>query len=147
MTILIPMVSMLGLTALAWAARKLTASPVCPICAGVAGTWLWMLAARELGVAVDTSLLALLLGATVAGAAYQLERRLPAERSALAWKTLFVAAGLAAAYGLVVASWVVAGVGLAVLFTLTKLMLASPRAAARDEAAIGELEEQMKRCC
>jgi hypothetical protein len=148
MSLLLTAVSVLGIAALAWAARKLLASPVCPICAGVAGTWLWMLAARELGFAVDAPALALLLGATVAGAAYQLEKRLPAERSALAWKTLFVTSGLGTAYGLAVPNWVVAGAGLAVLFVLTKAFLAAPpRASPRSEAAIAELEKQMKRCC
>lgn len=147
MTILIPILSILCLTALGWAARKTMASRVCPICAGVAGTWLWLLAARELGVDVDATVLALLLGATVAGAAYQLEKRLPAGRSSLAWKTLFVPVGLVAAYGLVVPNWVVAGAGLAALVVLTTLFLASARATVRDEAAIEQLERQMKRCC
>jgi len=85
MTILLAVVSVLGITALAWAARRLLAAPVCPICAGVAGTWLWMLAGRELGYAADATVLAILLGATVAGSAYQLEKRLPPGRSRLLW--------------------------------------------------------------
>ena len=147
MTILLPIASILCLTALGWLARKATSSRICPICAGVAGTWLWLLVAREFGVDVDASVLALLLGATVAGAAYQLEKRLPEGRSSLAWKTLFVPAGLAAAHGLVAPNWIVAGAGLVALFVLTTLFLASSRASARDEAAIERLENQMKRCC
>ena len=147
MTILIPIASILCLTALGWAARKATAWSICPICAGVAGTWLWLLAARELGIDVDASVLALLVGATVAGAAYQLEKRLPAQRSSLAWKTLFVPTGLAAAYGLVVPNWIIAGAGVAALVVLTTLFLASARSTTRDETAIEELERQMKRCC
>ena len=147
MTILLTVASILTLTSLAWAARKFTASPICPICAGVAGTWLWMLAARALGVAIDATVLALLLGATVAGAAYQLEKRLPAGRSPLAWKAVFVPVGLVAAYGLVVSSWIVTGAALAVLSVAMWLFLAPPRNAAGNEAAIEALEKQMKRCC
>lgn len=147
MTILLTIASILALTSLAWAARKFTALPVCPICAGVAGTWLWMLAARALGVTIDATVLALLLGATVAGAAYQLEQRLPAGRSPLAWKAVFVPVGFVAAYGLLVPNWIVAGAGIAALCVVTWLFLVPPRNAARDEGAIEALEKQMKRCC
>ncbi len=147
MTILLAVVSVLGITALAWAARRLLAAPVCPICAGVAGTWLWMLAGRELGYAADATVLAILLGATVAGSAYQLEKRLPPGRSRLLWKTLFVSTGLAAAYGLAVPVWIVAGAAIAVLIALTAVFLAPKRGPAPDNARIEELERQMKRCC
>jgi len=147
MTILPAIVSILGITALAWAARRALPFPVCPICAGVAGTWLWMLAGRELGYAADATVLAILLGATVAGSAYQLEKRLPPERSLLLWKALFVPVGLVAAYALVWSRWALAGAAFASLIALTAGFLAPPRAIARDPSKIEELERQMKRCC
>ena len=147
MTILIAVASILGLAGLAWAVRKVLPHPICPICAGVAGTWLWMLVARELGIAVDAAVLPILLGTTVAGTAYQLEKHLPPERSPLLWKTLFLPTGAIAAYGLAVPNWVVAGAGIAVLLALTGVFLARPRAPSGDNAAVEELERQMKRCC
>jgi len=147
MTILLAVVSVLGIAALAWAARKTLPFPVCPICAGVAGTWLWMLIGRELGYPADATVLATLLGATVAGSAYQLEKRLPAERSLLLWKMLFVPAGLVAAYALVSSRWALAGAAIASLIALIAGFLVPPRAAAGDNAKIEELERQMKRCC
>jgi len=147
MTILLAVVSMLGIAGIAWAARRLLAVSVCPICAGVAGTWLWMLAGRELGHAADATVLATLLGATVAGTAYQLEKRLPPGRSPLLWKTLFVPTGLVAAYGLVSSGWALAAAAIAALLALTGVFLAPKRGAAPDSAAIEELERRMKSCC
>ena len=68
--ILTTTVSIFAIAGVAWAARKLLRAPVCPICLGVGGTWLWMLIARSLGYAVDTTMLAILLGGSVAGIAY-----------------------------------------------------------------------------
>src|SRR3990172_8674039 len=82
--------SILAISGVAWAAKRMLRVPVCPICLGVGGTWLWMLIGRSLGYAVDATMLAILLGGSVAGIAYQLERRLPQGRSPLLWKILFI---------------------------------------------------------
>ena len=97
--------SILAIAAAAWAAKKLLRIPVCPICFGVGGTWLWMVIGRSLGYAVDASMLSILLGASVAGIAYQVEKRLPRGRSPLLWKTLFIPCGFVAAYALASPQW------------------------------------------
>lgn len=53
-----------------------------------------MLRINTLRCSVD----AMLLGGSVAGIAYQVEQRLPLERSPLLWKILFIPAGFVAAY-------------------------------------------------
>ena len=65
----LPLASLLALTLLAWFLRGATRLAVCPICIGVSGTWLWMLVARQAHVAVDATLLPMLLGASVVGGA------------------------------------------------------------------------------
>ena len=145
--ILVPLLSIWGLGALAWAARRALRLPLCPICVGVAGTWIWMLIGRALGVAIDTSMLALLLGGSVVGIAYQLERRLAAENESMPWKTLVIPLGFAAAYALEQALW---GLLAAILFALAAVgaVFFRPRSAvAPDSATVEELKRQMKQCC
>lgn len=145
--VLATIASISALAALAWAAGRLLRIPLCPICTGVAGTWLWMLAARHFGIAVDAAMLSTLLGGSVVGIAYQLEKRLAGARSALAWKTLFIPAGFAAAFGLAQAQWILAAAALAVLLLLTAYFLVPRAGAASPSSAVQELERKMKNCC
>ena len=143
----IAVVSILALAGLAWLAAKGLHRPLCPICIGVAGTWLWMLAARFAGLPVDATLLAVLLGASVVGAAHQLEPRLAPGRSQLLWKTLILPTGFVAAYGLAVERWGVASTAGLALVLLAAFFLAPRQLAGTDDAAVRKLEEQMKKCC
>ncbi|MDP2664447.1 MAG: hypothetical protein Q8O97_00530 [bacterium] len=91
-------VSIAVITGAVWLVGKVLPFKVCPICAGVSGTWLWMLVALFLGYEIDLVIAAMLLGGSVVGIAYQLEKRLPAGHSPLLWKALFVPAGFVVAY-------------------------------------------------
>ncbi len=146
-TILATLVSIWAIAGLAWAVRGRLPFPVCPICIGVGGTWLWMAAARLLGLAVDATMLAVLLGGSVVGIAYQLEKRLPPGRSPLAWKMLFMPAGFVAAYGLAAPHWILLAAGAAGLALLALVFLRAPSAPEKSSATVEKLEEQMKRCC
>lgn len=139
--------SILVLAGLAWLAGKALRSPLCPICFGVGGTWLWMLAARFAGLPIDATMLAVLLGASVVGIAGQLEGRLPQGRSPLLWKTLALPVGFVAAYGLVAERWGVAAIAALALVLLAGLFLLPRRLAGTDEAVVKKLEQQMKKCC
>ncbi len=139
--------SILAIAGLAWAAGRVLRLPLCPICAGVTGTWSWMLIARHFGIAVDASMLATLLGGSVVGIAYQLERRLAGARSPLLWKTLFIPAGFAAAYGLAVAHWALLATALVVLVLLAAYFLWPRGNATTSSTTVQELERKMKNCC
>lgn len=145
--ILVTAASILALTGIVWALKRLTSAPLCPICLGVGGTWAWMLVARSLGLAVDPTMLAILLGGSVAGVAYLIEKRLPPQRSALLWKTLFLPLGFVAAYALAQALWVVLGASAAALTLLTAYFLRSPAEAAGQSEQVNALTEKMKNCC
>jgi hypothetical protein len=151
MQIVIVLGSVLGLTGLAALLRRLGASRLCPVCAGVAGTWLWLLAAAWAGYAVDTRLPALLLGGSVVGLAEALGKRFPGTGPAwlVAWKAAFLAAGFGAAYLLLERSWPGVAGGFLLLAALGALpfLRAAPARPAVDSAALRALEEQMKRCC
>lgn len=140
-------VAVVALTALAWLVRTVSKLSVCPICVGVSGTWLLMLAARAAGFAVDSTALAMLLGASVVGAAHWIEARLPPQRSALLWKVLALPAGFIAAYGVVAAQWIPAAGAAAALAVLTAWFLRSEQGVTNDPEVIARLREQMKKCC
>lgn len=146
-TFLLAAASMLSLGLLAWLAGRAARLPLCPVCVGVAGTWLWMLAARLAGIAIDGAVLAMLLGASVVGVAQWIETRLPAGRSPLLWKVLALALGFAAAYGLVAERWLLALVAVAMLGLVTAYFIWPRRTVAGDSVAVAQLEERMKKCC
>ncbi len=147
MTFALAVVSIFALSGLAWLAGRALRFTLCPICFGVAATWLWMLGARFAGFPVDATMLAVLLGASVVGIADQLESRLPRGYSPLLWKTLTLPVGFAAAYGLAAEHWNVTAVAALALVLLAALFLLPRRPAAADGAVVDKLEQQMKNCC
>jgi len=146
-SILVAISSIFAIAGAAWAARRLSRIPVCPICIGVAGTWLWMLIARSLGYAVDTTILSMLLGGSVVGIAYLVEKRLPQGRSPLLWKTLFIPVGFVAAYGLATTQWILFAVTGAVLVSLAAFFLAQSAASGAPSETVEELKKKMQQCC
>ena len=145
--ILATLFSILAISGMGWAAKKLLRIPLCPICLGVGATWLWMVIARALGHAVDTAMLSILLGGSVAGIAYQLEKRLPPGRSPLLWKTLFIPAGFAAAYSLAQLQWILFAVTGAALVLLTAFFLLPPGVSGEESETVEELKKKMQNCC
>jgi hypothetical protein len=145
--IVVALASIWAITLIAWAAARTWGSRVCPICAGVAGTWLWMLAARQLGSGVDTSLLPVLMGGSVVGIAHRLETRLPAGRSPVVFKSVAIPIGFGAAYALERGRWGLLALALAALAGVAGFWLRPRSAAAVDTEAVEKLEEQMKKCC
>lgn len=145
---IVTIVSIWMITALAWLVKKFLSIKVCPVCAGVSGTWLWMLAARFFGYQVDPVALAMLLGGSVVGIAYQVEKRLPHGRSPFIWKLIFIPVGFAAAYGLVLPYWeiFVASSFLLIMFTVIFLRPSNHQSTAAKRA-VEELEDRMKDCC
>ena len=144
---IVAMLSVIGLTLAAWLVRRVARADLCPVCAGVAGTWLWMVLARVAGVAIDPAMLAVLMGASVVGFTQWVGDRLPKGRSPLVWKALAIPIGAAAAYGAVVEQWMLA-IGAALFLMVVSMVFGASRGAApADEKTISELEERMKKCC
>ena len=141
------LLSMFVLSGLVWLAARVLRRPLCPICLGVGGTWAWMLGARFAGYAIDATILAVLLGASVVGSAYQLEKHLGQGRSQLLWKALFIPAGVVAAYAVVAARWSMAVVALLALASLTAFFRCGHARAGANAAAVTALEEKLKKCC
>jgi hypothetical protein len=142
----ITIVSIAGITCAVWLANNVLPFKVCPICAGVSGTWMSMLALSFLGYEIDLVIVAMLMGGSVVGIAYQLEKKLAAGKSALAWKALFIPAGFVVAYSLVLAQWAMLAVSFVLAGAITWAFLKkaeSPEQGRRVE----ELKQKMENCC
>ena len=140
-------VSILGLAGFVWLANKIWPFQICPICAGVAGTWLWLLAANFLGYEIDLIIPALLMGGSVVGIAYQIEKRLPPSRSPLLLKTLFIPAGFIAAYAVLTWHWPALLFSLLFLLLISFIFLYPQKNRNVRKEAVEELEDKMKNCC
>lgn len=149
MLITITIVSILCLTALVRLAEKALPFSVCPICAGVFLTWAGLLVAHSLGYQINLVVPALLMGGSVVGIAYQLEKKfrgLSADRILL-WKTIFIPTGFVAAYSVLEQLWTTFFLAIAALFLLSFALLSLDRRAGQREGTAEEIEKKMRDCC
>lgn len=150
MSITIPTISILAITGLIWLTNRILPFKICPICAGVSGTWLWMLAARILGYEIEVIILAMLMGGSVVGIAYQIEKRLPSNRSPLLWKTLFIPAGFIAVYSLL-SSWWPAFIAAAILIAILIIQFTkgdgNEIVGPKQNQQVEELKKKLNDCC
>jgi len=130
--------------------NKLLSFKICPICAGVFLTWIWLLIGMKLNLLLTTNyqlLTAILMGGTVVGSTFKLEQFIK-PKFILIWKTIFVILGFLAVYGLLSSAWIVFIIALvlAVLTTLVfKIKKGSEKKPESEQTRI--LEEKMKNCC
>ena len=106
-----------------------------------------MLAASLLGYQIDLAIVAMLMGGSVVGIAYQLEKRLSAGRSPLLWKTLFIPLGFIAVYGVVSSWWNAAVSSLAVLGLLSWVFVMVRPSKAQSTQKVEDLKKKMENCC
>lgn len=158
MNLIIATISIFAIAVLVWWSNRILPFRICPICAGVSGTWLWMLIGIFLGLLPTTHyqlLTALLMGGSVVGIAYQLEKKLTAGKSPVLWKTTFIPVGFAAVYSILTQWWVVFIAAATLLIALMLKFVALPRAMRENEELERaphkmrreELEKKMKDCC
>lgn len=150
MNILIVIGSVIVIAASAATLKRLFGWMICPLCAGVAGTWVWILAGMY-GALLPREewqlLSAILMGGSTVGIIYQLERRRGEPLSARVKVALFLL-GFIAAYGLLTEAWVVAAPGAALFAASALFLMKKPASPPKDEyEKLKELEERMKQCC
>lgn len=152
MEIAIAAISIFSITGAVWLLNRIRILPfkVCPICAGVSGTWLWMLAGMFLGLLPTSNFLlptSILMGGSVVGIAYQIEKRLPSGRSPLVWKILFIPSGFAAVYTLISSQWTPSMILIVFLGALSLIFIRPRKEHVPASKTVEELEEKMKNCC
>lgn len=149
--IVIALVSIAALTAFTWwmNGRKLLPFQVCAICAGTAGTWVWLLAGILTGLLSYVSympVISILMGGSVVGIAYQGEKYLKHGRSSLLWKALFIPLGFGTVWSVTNFAFGFVILGVFALLAVAGFFLDLPLS--RGGAARAEqLEERMKDCC
>ena len=151
MLIVITITSILGVTIAVWLANRILPFQICPICAGVSGTWVGLLAAYFSGYQIDLVVPELLMGGSVAGVAYQLEKKLFVEstdwRTPLFWKTIFIPAGFVAAYSILIQWWSAFFVVCIFLLLVSFVFLSPRKQNAVHAGTVGELKKKMEDCC
>ncbi len=119
MEILITTLSIFVITGIVWFFGKFSSIKICPICAGVAGTWFWLLTGMIFGQLPITNYqlpVAILMGGSIAGIAYQTEKHfLRRMEQALLWKAIFIPLGFATVFMIVNFFWLQALIGILIL--------------------------------
>lgn len=171
MTLTAAIISIFGITGSVWFMNRFLKMKICPICVGVSGTWLWLIAAKFLGYEIDIIVPAILMGGSVVGIAYQVEKRLifagVSASKLFLWKIGFIPTGFVAVYGFISAFiptqigtlanrplwWTVFGIAIAVLVVWALRFIKESRLPAinspetKNNKMVGELEKKMKDCC
>ena len=159
MEIIISTALILAITFVAWLFNKVAPFRVCPVCAGVSGTWFLLTGAILRGFVSGAEygpIVALLMGGTVVGVAYQGEKVCSwAEQHALSWKILVVGIGPPVAYLLFLSmSWTNLIIEFATLVVLLYFLFIEPSArvrsqisSAKEQAAVERLTRKLDECC
>lgn len=151
MPILIATISIFVITGIVWLFNKISPLKVCPICAGVSGTWILILVGLFFGWLLGGSWLIIAvmgMGGSVVGIAYQVSKRLPPNRSPLLWQTLFIPAGFIAVYSIIHFEWIILAFALAFMIGLTFVFLKKIKKVSSEEnEIIDKLEKKMEDCC
>ena len=139
-------ISILVITAVFYALRKNTPVKVCAACAGIAGTWILSLVARYFGYPINENLTAILMGGSVAGIMYQLEKRAGGNVHVFK-KAFFMISGFFAMYGLFTYNFPVFGLGLIGAGVIYIFFRNSGSKSAKSDATLA-IEKQMdEHCC
>jgi len=154
MSIIIATISIWVIGGIAWLIGKNSGTKLCPICFGVSGTWMWMLAALYFGYSADARIIAILMGGSVVGAAYLAVKYLPGRqaglpegRSAALWKLLIIPVGFALVSVILAFNWVIAGVALAIVAVIAYFFFGRTDKTLVRTSRIDDLEKQMEDCC
>lgn len=156
--LLIALISIGAITTLTWFLneRRFLPIKVCAVCAGTAGTWIWLLVAVTFGWLPFVSympVIAILMGGSVVGIAYQGEKylksgHLPAGQagSSLLWKALFIPIGFGTVWSVTHFAFGFVIIGALILLSLVWWFLEFPRKNG-DTARTKYLEKEMEQCC
>jgi len=155
----LPILLILVITGLVWMLNKLLPFKLCPVCAGVSGTWIILTALMLADILPTTSYIlpiAILMGGTVVGIAYQGEKSLSwVKHYPVGWKLTAMVIGFPLAYGAVqYMSWATFSIELAVLtglmysFFIRRGPSAAPHVPHSGDAPnVQKIEKGLEQCC
>lgn len=157
MSLIVTIISIWGIAGLFWIVNHIFDTKVCPICAGVSGTWIWILVGMYFDWLPTTSyqlLATILMGGSVVGTAYQLEKKVRPGKI-LIWKMTFIPAGFLLAYNIIYFSWFYALLTLTAIFLFIFIFLDWPISKTTEWAdlptgqagKVKDIEKEMENCC
>lgn len=147
MLIILTLISIVVLTVVAWVVRKMIKLNLCPVCVGVAGTWLWLVIAYFGGYQIELIIPAMLMGGSVVGVMSKLERLIEL-KFVLVWKTIFVVSGFLAMNSLITSQWLVLTMGIIIAIIATLIFRTGKIEVNKaGSEKFQELKEKMKNCC
>ena len=144
---IIAILSILIITLAVWLVNKKLPIQVCPVCAGVFLTWLWMFIGMFLGklsIANYQLPISVLMGGTVVGLMSKLEQFIN-PKFVLIWKVVFVVSGFTAVYSLITNQWGIFAIGVIVDIVVT--LIFKTYGAEKENLNLKELKEKIKNCC
>lgn len=148
MSLAIALTSIIIITGLIWLLNKILPRPLCPVCAGVGGTWFWLIvAAKFFSYEIDPMIPALLLGGSVVGITYQIEKRITGKQLFIFWKTAFIAIGFAGAYSLLKNQWYIFLTTATAFLIIALIVLMLPALRSADKQKVKKLTKEMENCC
>lgn len=147
--IFIAVASILVISIVVRLANRALPFTVCPLCAGVFLTWVWLVAAYLLGYQVALIVPALLMGGSIVGSMYQLEKKFcrASAGTLLLWKLSFVSTGFIAAYALLERQWATLPLSVALLVAVSLVPLLSNRTTRSHDEEPSAVEKKMEDCC
>ncbi len=159
LTPIIFLTSIILITFGAWLMGRMGWAKICPICAGVLITWVWILVGIYAGILEGDNWLRLVtmaMGGSVVGFAYFMEKRMlarrsigeggPPGRSAVLWKAIFIPTGFLGVYGVLSGLWLlVLGAAVAGIWAFVHFMSPPVSNGSRGKAA--SIKKSLKDCC
>lgn len=149
MLLTITIVLILTIAAVTWFVNKALPFAICPICAGVFLTWVGLVGVYFLGYTIDLLVPAILMGGSVVGTTYQLEKKFngQSQGARMFWKVLFMPAGFVAVYAVLEQLWTVLLLAVVFLVVVATWFLFARSKPDSGEQTTGDLEKKMKDCC
>lgn len=148
--IFITIISIIAIALVILFLNKIMNWNICPICAGVSGTWIWLLSANFMGYAIEMIVPAMLMGGTVVGIAYQIEKKLKersmSQRIILCFKIIFISDGFIAVYSLLSQLWISFFTSF-IFLSLIIFIFFLPQKSNEKNKVVMDLENKMKDCC
>jgi len=146
---IIAIISILIITSIVWLIKSKLKFKICPICVGVALTWLWMfigMLSGKLSIITYQLPTALLMGGTVVGSMFKLEQFIK-PKFLLFWKMVYVIFGFLAMYNLLIGNWVVFVIGIIIIVVITFVFKIYGKEKKQNSEKSKQLEKMMENCC
>lgn len=149
MAIFIGLASILSVTAIVSYLNKKLPVRFCPLCTGVAFTWLWMVGGAVSNILSYEYLITagILMGGSVVGIAYMAEKNLPSGKSKIGWLTSFVLTGFGAVYGVVFLNvWLIL-LFFASIMAVVGFFFYTKKIGKGRKKRIEKIEKELEDCC